>query len=104
MRATSTARSPARSTTSAPSSSQNLLAIVWLYRGQTDRFLDLVADYLAQTLEEAGACFETEDETGRMIEPLADYQTALAELKRSRAALPGYAARRRGARGSAPTV
>ena len=66
-----------------PEQRQNLLAIVWLYRGQNDRFLDLVAHYLGQTLEEAGACFETEDEAGRTIHPLADYQTALAELKKA---------------------
>src|ERR1035437_339624 len=34
---------------------QNLIAIVWLYRGQKDRFLDLVQSYLDRTLEEAAA-------------------------------------------------
>jgi type I restriction enzyme M protein len=66
-----------------PEQRQNLLAIVWLYRGQNDRFLDQVARYLEQTLEEAGACFETESEAGRIIHPLADYQTGLAELKQA---------------------
>jgi len=79
-----------------PEQCQNLLAIVWLYRGQGDRFVDLVAHYLGQTLEEAGACFETEDEAGRVIHLLADYQTALAELKKAMQpfldTLPGDAA------------
>jgi type I restriction enzyme M protein len=64
-----------------PEQLQNLLAIIWLYRGQSDRFLDLVAHYLDETLEEAGACFETEDRDGKVIHPLADYQAALAELR-----------------------
>ncbi len=40
-----------------PEQEQNLLAIVWLYRGQTDRYLDLVSSYCRRTLEEAAACF-----------------------------------------------
>lgn len=36
---------------------RNLIAIVWLYRGQADRFRELVSEYLRQTLEEARACF-----------------------------------------------
>src|SRR5216683_1003260 len=34
---------------------QNLTAIVWLYRGQTERFLALVQSYLDRTLAEAAA-------------------------------------------------
>ena len=66
-----------------PEQLQNLLAIVWLYRGQGDRFLDLVARYLGQTIDEAHACFETEDEDGEAIHPLADCQTALADLRKT---------------------
>jgi type I restriction enzyme M protein len=36
-----------------PEQLQNLTSIVWLYRGQQDRFLDLVQSYLDRTLEEA---------------------------------------------------
>jgi hypothetical protein len=36
-----------------------LLAIVWLYRGQRNRFLDLLARHLFQTLYEAKACLAT---------------------------------------------
>ena len=37
----------------APEQLQNLTAIVWLYRGQSDRFISLVQQYLEQTLAEA---------------------------------------------------
>ncbi len=36
-----------------PEQQQNLTAIVWLYRGQGDRFLKLVLDYLTRTLTQA---------------------------------------------------
>lgn len=36
-----------------PEQLANLTAIVWLYRGQSDRFLDLVQSYLDRTLSEA---------------------------------------------------
>jgi type I restriction enzyme M protein len=38
-----------------PEQLQNLTAIVWLYRGQSDRFLALVQEYLTRTITEAGA-------------------------------------------------
>lgn len=38
-----------------PEQLANLIAIVWLYRGQSDRFIGLVQKYLDQTLAEAGA-------------------------------------------------
>jgi type I restriction enzyme M protein len=38
-----------------PEQQQNLAAIVWLYRGQTDRFIALVQQYLEKTLTEAAA-------------------------------------------------
>lgn len=38
-----------------PEQLQNLTAIVWLYRGQSDRFLALVQQYLERTLTEAAA-------------------------------------------------
>jgi type I restriction enzyme M protein len=36
-----------------PEQQKNLTAIVWLYRGQSDRFTDLVQQYLERTLAEA---------------------------------------------------
>ena len=38
-----------------PEQLQNLTAIVWLYRGQSDRFLALVQSYLDRTIHEAAA-------------------------------------------------
>jgi type I restriction enzyme M protein len=38
-----------------PEQLQNLTSIVWLYRGQRDRFLDLVQSYLDRTQQEAAA-------------------------------------------------
>ena len=96
-----------------PEQLQNLLSIFWLYRGQGDRFLDLVARYLGQTLEEAGACFETQDgdgrdgrdnRDGRVIHPLTDYQSALAELKKTMQPFLETATRRRGTCRSAHPV
>lgn len=40
-----------------PEQLQNLLSIVWLYRGEDRCFLNLVAGYLTRTLTEAQACF-----------------------------------------------
>jgi len=65
-----------------PEQQQNLLAIVWLYRGQGERFLGLVARYLEQTLNQAWACFETQKE-GTSIQPLPDYKQALADLMKT---------------------
>src|SRR5207249_2539148 len=36
-----------------PEQLQNLTAIVWLYRGQTDRFISLVQQHLERALKEA---------------------------------------------------
>lgn len=40
-----------------PEQEQNLLAIVWLYRGETGRYLDLVAGYCQRMLAEGASCF-----------------------------------------------
>jgi len=50
-----------------PEQLQNLLAIIWLYRGERERFAALMADYLARTRSEAQEC----------LEPLAAYQETL---------------------------
>ncbi|SMX46026.1 class I SAM-dependent DNA methyltransferase [Maliponia aquimaris] len=54
----------------APEQQKNIAAIVWLYRGQTDRFLKLVESYIAQAIAEGEAA----------AEPLADYEQALGKL------------------------
>ena len=47
-----------------PEQQQNLLAIVWLYRGESERFVELVSRYCARALDEGKGCFSTEDERG----------------------------------------
>ncbi|TVS19362.1 MAG: SAM-dependent DNA methyltransferase, partial [Gammaproteobacteria bacterium] len=54
----------------APEQQKNIAAIVWLYRGQADRFLKLVESYLTQAITEGEAA----------AEPLADYDKALGKL------------------------
>ena len=60
---------------------KNLLAIVWLYRGQIDQYLQLISDYLGRAIDEAQACMEQEQE-GETIQPLPDYLAALHELEK----------------------
>ena len=63
-----------------PEQRQNLLAIVWLYRGQTGKYLDLVSGYCRRSLDESAGCFSTEDESGETIQPLPDFAAALDAL------------------------
>ncbi len=56
-----------------PEQEKNLLAIVWLYRDCSEKFLELVAGYCRQTLEEGAACFTVKDDTGETIEPLPSF-------------------------------
>jgi type I restriction enzyme M protein len=66
-----------------PEHLNNLSSIVWLYRGENERFLDLVANYLRQTLQEARACFAKKKEDGSTVNALTDYKTTLAILKKA---------------------
>jgi len=70
-----------------PEQQRNLLAIVWLYRGETGRFLELVSEYLRLVVDEGHACFESETEEGEparppaeQAHPLPDYAKAIAAL------------------------
>ena len=60
---------------------KNLLAIVWLYRGETERFVDLVSDYLWSVGEEAKACLRSETAERDAVRPIQDYLDALSELE-----------------------
>jgi type I restriction enzyme M protein len=60
---------------------QNLLAIVRLYRGQTDRYLELVAGYCRRMLEEGAGCFTARNDDGDTIEPLPSFIAALAAMQ-----------------------
>jgi type I restriction enzyme M protein len=66
-----------------PEQEQNLLAIVWLYRGEAGRYLDLVAGYCQRMLAEGAACFTMNDDEGKTVEPLPDFIAALATLSSS---------------------
>jgi type I restriction enzyme M protein len=55
-----------------PEQLQNILAIIWLYRGETRRFHDLVANYISATLNEAV----------QSIAPVQDYETVFAKLNK----------------------
>jgi type I restriction enzyme M protein len=63
-----------------PEQEQNILAIVWLYRGETERYLDLVAGYCRSLLAEGAACFTTRDDDGEPVEPLPDFIGSLAAM------------------------
>ncbi len=64
-----------------PEQQQNLLAIVWLYRGETERYLGLVANYCTRTLDEGNACFNTKNERDEEIKPLPDFRDSLNALR-----------------------
>ncbi|TEB08512.1 putative type I restriction enzymeP M protein [Pelotomaculum schinkii] len=66
-----------------PEQLQNILAIVWLYRGQGERFIELIARYLGQALAEARACFRQKGEADQEVNLLAGYITALGLLKKA---------------------
>jgi type I restriction enzyme M protein len=64
----------------APEQLQNLTAIFWLYRGQTERFFDLVADYLNRSLEEAHASLLAEPAFTAALNDVLDGLEDNAEL------------------------
>ncbi len=64
-----------------PEQQQNLLAIVWLYRGETERFLALVSRYMGQVVDEGQACFEWEAEDAETLRLLPEYAEALTGLR-----------------------
>lgn len=65
-----------------PEQLQNILSIIWLYRGETKRFHDLVVGYISATLKEAS----------QSIEPAESYESIFVkfhhELKPFLATLP----------------
>ncbi len=66
-----------------PEQQKNIAAIVWLYRGRTDRFVDLVAFYLAEAVrlgKAAGPKLGTfEEALGKLVDLLAPF----AKIERS---------------------
>jgi type I restriction enzyme M protein len=65
-----------------PEQLQNLTAIVWLYRGQTDRFLELVAQHIDSSLNAANRCFLSESDFEPIKAPLDDFRDAMKDLAR----------------------
>jgi len=63
-----------------PEQMANLTSIVWLYRGETDRYLELISEYLGQSIDEAQACMEREEDD-EITHPLPDYLAALHKLE-----------------------
>ena len=63
-----------------PEQQQNLLAIVWLYRGQTDKFLTLVSDYCRRARDHAAACFNPQAQNSQTRPALPDFTATLDAL------------------------
>ena len=64
-----------------PEQQQNLLAIVWLYRGEKERFIELVLRYLGNVADEGVACFQSEDPVPQRTGPLPVFLDAVAALR-----------------------
>ncbi len=65
-----------------PEQQQNLLAIVWLYRGEEDRFLALVSEYLRKVCDAGQSCFEAGG-NGASVRPVPDYLEAVEALDKA---------------------
>lgn len=63
-----------------PEQEQNILAIVWLYRGETRKYLDLVAGYCLRCLDEGERCFNALDDEGGAVDPLPSFASAVGSL------------------------
>ena len=64
-----------------PEQQQNLLAIVWLYRGETQRFREIAFQHLWGVVEEGGWCFEWENDDGEDGRPLQEFVDAVTALR-----------------------
>jgi type I restriction enzyme M protein len=64
-----------------PEQLQNILSIVWLYRGEQERFLNLVKQYLEQAIAEAARCFALTLEDGTVVSRLETYTSALLAMQ-----------------------
>jgi type I restriction enzyme M protein len=66
-----------------PEQQKNIAAIVWLHRGQAERFLDLVASYLTAAIADAQAAAAPlaafADGLGKLIEHMAPFATAACD-------------------------
>lgn len=62
-----------------PEQLQNILSIVWLYRGEGERFRGLAREYLDRMFQEADACFAAT--LNCKAAPLVEYNEALTRLR-----------------------
>jgi len=62
-----------------PEQEKNLLAVVWLYRGERHKFVELVSHYLNQFANAGSNCFLFEG-PGKPTEPLPDFVAAQEAL------------------------
>jgi type I restriction enzyme M protein len=76
------ARSRDRSATSAPEQQKNIAAIVWLYRGQQERFLKPVESYIAQAISEGEAATAPLEGFEEVLGKLIDLIEPFASIKR----------------------
>jgi len=63
-----------------PEQQQNLTAVVWLYRGESERFVELVKYYIDKSILEARSCEQSEALT---CEPIPDFITQLGKLSQA---------------------
>jgi type I restriction enzyme M protein len=66
-----------------PEQQQNIAAIVWLYRGQCERFLTLVASYLDQAVALGAAAVAPLDAFAQALDPLVGLAEPFASKKRN---------------------
>ena len=62
-----------------PEQEKNLLAIVWLYRGEEDRYLNLLDEYCESVISEADACFGLKTEENEELESVSDFIDSLED-------------------------
>jgi len=63
-----------------PEQQQNLTAVVWLYRGEGKRFVELVQQYIDKSIFEARSCEKSE---ALACEPVPDFITQLAKFSQA---------------------
>ncbi|WP_288362802.1 N-6 DNA methylase [uncultured Spongiibacter sp.] len=63
-----------------PEQQQNLTAVVWLYRGEGERFAELVKHYIDKSIVEARSCEQSE---ALACEPIPDFITQLGKFSQA---------------------
>jgi len=66
-----------------PEQLQNILSMIWLYRGESNRFHHLVSHYLSKSLNESLKCFNVKDDEDKETRPIAEYIENISKLRES---------------------